>query len=113
MISRFPGPPPPRSPFDGNCRCHVIQVRKSAPIAEFTVPPPPMRGRPRPMPLGQEEGELCGRDQPGFLTCIAKLVMRHSRELDGCRCFISPPCGYCMSEVPECPVCGWRAEEPS
>ena len=61
--------------------------------------------------MGQDEGETCGRGG----GCEGVLELRHG--LDdrgwerGCSCHISPPCCHCMSLVPECPVCGWRAEE--
>ena len=83
------------------------------PLADLRIPPPPMRGRMVDPPLGQEEGELCMRTQPGFGPCFVRLELRHGRGRDGCYCrIIQAPCGYCMSEVPECPSCGWRAEEP-
>lgn len=81
--------------------------------AELRIAPPPMRGRPRDPIPGEEEGDLCLRNAPGYPTCLAKLELRHGTDREGCYCrIIQAPCGYCMSEVPECPNCGWRAEEP-
>lgn len=56
---------------------------------------------------GDEEGDLCKRN-----ACCGVLELRPSGESEGCACFVAPPCGHCMSKVPECPDCGWRAPEP-
>lgn len=82
--------------------------------AEIAVPPRKVRGLHEPAP-GEEEGELCLRNAPGYPTCLGKLELRRSSEGEerGCTCFLSAPCGSCMSEVPECRLCGWRAEEPN
>jgi hypothetical protein len=80
--------------------------------AEVEVPPRPVQGL-RVPPPGEQEGELCLRADPGFPTCLGKLELRRNPDLGGCYCFKIAPCSSCMSEVPECPKCGWRSEEPS
>lgn len=56
---------------------------------------------------GVDEGDVCGRN-----GCDGVLVMKHQFTEGGCSCFRAAPCGYCMSEVPECPTCGWVSELP-
>lgn len=56
---------------------------------------------------GVEEGQTCERN-----GCQGVLTLEPNSGYDGCSCHINPPCNYCMSKVPECPVCGWRDEEP-
>lgn len=72
----------------------------------------PMRRTPdRTVRIGVEEGQLCLRADGGFDPCLG--IIEHIRDLDrfgGCSCHISPPCGYCLSTMPECPKCGWREE---
>lgn len=63
-------------------------------------------------PEGHEEGELCGRTYPGVAFCLGKLEARPRNSDRGCSCFLSAPCGHCMSVVPECPACGHREPEP-
>lgn len=71
------------------------------------VPPPPMRGRAIPAPLGDDEGELCVRD-----LCLGTIEYRPNAELGGCFCPATmPPCSHCTSTMPECPGCGWRMDE--
>lgn len=76
---------------------------------EVLVSPRAVRG-PHIAPVGVEEGDLCMRD-----LCQGALELRRSLEGEdrGCTCFLSAPCGTCMSVVPECPVCGHREEEPT
>jgi hypothetical protein len=60
---------------------------------------------PSPVDAGEEGGPCpdCG---------VSPLELR-PRDRDGCcTCFVSAPCSHCMSTVPECLSCGWRAEEP-
>lgn len=56
---------------------------------------------------GEEEGDLCRRD-----ACCGRLTLQAGAEFESCSCWRSAPCSHCMSMVPECPDCGWRAEEP-
>lgn len=79
-------------------------------MTTFTVPAPQMRGLPVDATPGEEEGDLCLRTY-GTETCMGHLELRHA-DLGGCYCFKVAPCSYCLSEVPECTDCGWRAEEP-
>lgn len=85
-------------------------------MTDFVVGPPLMRGRQRTPEPGFEEGDLCLRFDPRYGTCLGKLENRHGEPDEGsgwgCSCFQNAPCSYCMSEVPECPICGWRDEEP-
>lgn len=73
------------------------------------VPPPAMRGRMRSAPIGNDEGQQCLRSYDGAL-CLGVISYQPDDSLGGCTCFISPPCGYCVSTMPECPGCGWREE---
>jgi hypothetical protein len=53
---------------------------------------------------GTEEGETCWRN-----GCKGKIEIAH----DGisCTCHTGhPPCSYCVSSRPVCPVCGWGEE---
>lgn len=52
--------------------------------------------------VGSEEGERCGRD-------LCQGIIR-VQPVEGCTCFISPPCGACVSAPLECPECGWERE---
>lgn len=52
---------------------------------------------------GTEEGQLCRRDGcPGVIELVPDPA------LEGCSCHLNPPCGYCTSIMPECPICQWR-----
>lgn len=79
--------------------------------AEVTVPPP---ARPGPVnaPLGDDDGQHCLRDT-GRGFCLARIEYLPDAARGGCGCSHSPmpPCGYCVSSMPECPGCGWRIEE--
>lgn len=57
---------------------------------------------------GTDEGHTCERG-----GCQGVLAYTPSSEREGCTCFRTAPCGYCMSIVPECPTCGWREGEAS
>ena len=75
--------------------------------------PPPARPGPVAAPLGGadgEDGELCLRDTgKGF--CLSRIEYLPDARLGGCSCPTThPPCGYCVSSMPECPGCGWRDE---
>jgi len=57
--------------------------------------------------IGTEEGQVCGRDG---CTGVIELLPEGD---GGCSCHISPPCGFCLSSMPECPECHWReGDEP-
>ena len=80
--------------------------------ADIAVAPPRMKGRQRAAPIGTEEDQLCGRSYPGVAFCSGRLENRPPAD-GGCACHIAPPCGYCTSYTPECPVCGHREPEAS
>lgn len=65
-------------------------------------------GKPKPAPLklGIEEGETCNRD-----GCQGRIEYLPDESAGCCSCHINPPCSYCTSTKPECPICGWRQEE--
>lgn len=92
----------------------MVRVVLIAWPAEVRIAPPPMRGRWREMPKGDEEGALCGQNAAGFATCLGKLEHERNPALGGCHCFTMrmPPCSSCMSIVPTCQQCGHRGEEP-
>lgn len=99
-------------------RINFFAMRHNPPLASWPadVQVAPRQARPpQPPPEGTEEGDLCLRHHPGVSgPCLGKLEMRRSTdaEMRGCYCHICPPCGTCMSVVPECPVCGHREPEP-
>lgn len=74
------------------------------------VPPPVMRGRQRPAPLGDDEGQLCLRPDHQGGVCRGVIEYLPDATFGGCGCSTSPmpPCSYCTSTQPECPACGWR-----
>lgn len=72
----------------------------------------PITGLPRAVAVGTGEGDLCLRSHDGAAPCLGQLVLRRADDMRGCSCFISAPCGSCMSIVPECPKCGHREDEP-
>lgn len=55
---------------------------------------------------GVDEGQTCERN-----GCKGVLAMDPSSDREGCSCFRSAPCGYCMSIMPTCPTCRWREED--
>lgn len=76
--------------------------------------PPPARPGPVAAPLGGadgEEGDHCLRDTgKGF--CLSRIEYLPDATLGSCWCPTgNPPCGYCTSSAPECPGCGWRADD--
>lgn len=81
-------------------------------MADFTVPAPVMRGRLIEPPLGRTEGERCNRQNGDGTVCGGEIkLLPDNSDGRGCSCHINPPCGYCVSTMPECPACGWREEE--
>lgn len=53
--------------------------------------------------VGCEEDERCNRGGcPGVLEL---------EKVEGCTCFINPPCSRCVSATICCPVCHWRLDE--
>lgn len=80
---------------------------------DVRVPRPRGRG-PTAAPLGGadgEEGDLCLRDTgKGF--CLSRIEYLPDASLGDCQCPNgNPPCGYCVSTLPQCPGCGWRADD--
>jgi len=63
----------------------------------------------QPDEIGNEDGETCNRveppddDNPKPKPC--KGVM-HYDDVEGCTCFISPPCGACVNNPVICDTCG-------
>jgi hypothetical protein len=51
----------------------------------------------------QGEGEPCPE-------CGVPVDIAHHG--DGCTCFMSAPCSYCVDTTLECKVCGWGSEQP-
>ena len=78
----------------------------------ITVGTPAMRGRMVDAPVGMDEGELCLRSYDGK-TCLGVVEYRPDDNLGSCSCSTMrmPPCSYCISTEPECPVCAWRIDE--
>lgn len=88
----------------------VTDAPRVFPVGVF-VPPAPMRGRHREIRPGDDEGQTCFREHDGKLC---QGVIEYLPPSDGsCGCSHSPmpPCGWCVSTLPECPTCGWRDEE--
>lgn len=81
--------------------------------SDIRVPRPRGRG-PVNAPLGGadgEEGELCLRDT-GRGFCLSRIEYLPDARMGGCACPTThPPCGYCVSSLPECPGCGWRSDD--
>ena len=77
--------------------------------------PPPARPGPVAAPLGGadgEEGDLCLRDNGRGGFCLSRVEYLPDARMGGCSCPTThPPCGYCVSSLPECPGCGWRADD--
>jgi hypothetical protein len=81
------------------------------PVFPCEVPPRQVLGL-RDAPIGTEESTQCGRTYPGVTFCLGVLVNRPDESFGGCHCGAVPaPCSSCLSWLPECPSCGWRAEE--
>lgn len=80
---------------------------------DIQVPRPRGRG-PVAAPLGGldgEEGHHCLRDT-GRGFCLTRIEYLPDARLGGCWCPSgNPPCGYCTSSAPQCPGCGWRADD--
>lgn len=61
--------------------------------------------------IGQNEGDRCNRTTGTEPPCPGVIELLPDNTEGGCcSCHIAPPCGYCTSTIPECPVCGWRDE---
>jgi len=66
----------------------------------------------QPDEIGTEDGETCNRVDPPYegprrnwRAKPCKGVM-HYDDVEGCTCFISPPCGACVNNPVVCDTCG-------
>lgn len=76
------------------------------------VPVRAVRG-PHIAPVGVEEGDLCLRSVDGGPPCLGKLEIRAHSSHGGQACCCgpeAPPCRWCLSQVPACPVCDYEGE---
>lgn len=116
-LGRYGDPYPEGHEFHGSVpidwwRIYVIGSPARWP-RDVRVPSIPRPG-PINAPLGGadgEEGEHCLRDNGRGGFCLSRIEYLPDARMGGCACPTThPPCGYCVSSLPECPGCGWRAE---
>lgn len=60
------------------------------------------------MKAGAEEGKRCGRLNDDGFACDGTMGFR---EVEGCSCHISPPCGACVDNPLLCDVCDKGVDE--